>query len=162
MKLRACDSRTATALVEYLDTQKSEVYLFWTPVATLYPLERPVPKRENYMTLHSAYTTLEQCMSTLSARETLLQCMSLEPNQQLSVIELIKAALSEELGNDWVGSWAKNRLDYIPGTNSAQQSVGNYIHSHAHSKGNAQKLSWIEQNLIPSKLHELVKWATTH
>ena len=156
--IRVVDLRANLVLIEIVDVEQLEMTQLWVPVSSLYFPDHTPPLPSNshqYPLLLKRYTKCSQAVSSIYARKSLLQCLNqacistLTP--YLSVVDVAKWLVWDELTDDAIEGWLNSRHDYFfPCTYKPPEtfSVTNYIHEPQSRYSNERNLAWLESQLI--------------
>jgi other hect domain ubiquitin protein ligase E3 len=156
--VRVVDLRANLVLIEIVDVEQLEMTQLWVPVSSLFFPDRTPPLPSNahqYDSLRKRYSDCSQAIRSIHARETLLQCLSQASISTLtpyiSIVDIAKWLVWEELTEDSVEGWLNTRHDYFfPCAFKPPEtfSVTNYVHEPQLRDANERSLEWLEEQLI--------------
>jgi len=162
--IRVVDLRANLVLIEIVDVEQLEITQLWVPVSSLFFPDRTPPLPSNahqYDSLHKRYSECSQAIRSIYARQTLLQCLSQASISTLtpyiSIVDIAKWLVWEELTEDSVEGWLNTRHDYFfPCHYKSPEtfSVSNYVHEPQLRTANERSLAWLEAQLAQLQAQE--------
>lgn len=162
--LRAVDLRASLVLAEFIDEEHQELMYLWVPASAISNPETPLRMpAASYDQLVSKYQELDVAVNAVYARHTLLQFLessNLETLTQLiSVVDIVKWTVEDELSEDCVGGGLQQCNDYFYpiGFAKEEKSVSQAVYEPA-AKTQSRGLSWLKREVVSRHLPELISW----
>jgi hypothetical protein len=162
--LRAVDLRASLVLAEFIDEEHQELMYLWVPASAISNPETSLRMpASSYEQLLAKYREVDTAVTAVYARHTLLQFLessNLETLTQLiSVVDIVKWTVEDELSEDCVGGGLLQCNDYFypGGFSKTEQTVSQAVYEPA-AKTLSKGLTWLKREVVSKHLPELHKW----